>query len=73
MNLNKRVKTYNVTAKCFDGKIVHRTEEFKQIQFRNHPSVIVNDDGVKLNDALMIINSWNSHVGNTNYLYTLDV
>lgn len=67
-----RVAGYEVTAKCFDGKIITRVEKFRQVQFHQHPSVIVADDGsVRFSDAKMIIQSWNNQVGNTNYTYSL--
>jgi hypothetical protein len=69
-----RVAGYEVTAKCFDGKIVNRVEKFRQIQFQQHPSVIVADDGsVRFSAAKMIIEKWNNQVCNTNYTYSITV
>ena len=55
-----RIASYEVTAKCFDGKIITRTEKFRQVQFQQYPSVIVGDNGVKLSDAIALIKSWNN-------------
>ena len=66
-----RVKYYSVAAKCHDGKIITRTEEFSQIQFRNMPSVLVEFEGVLFSDARNTIIRWNSTIGNVNYTYSL--